>query len=787
MGITAISRDWGFTPSIVRITTTDVLATVEATGYLTTQEQNLEIINRGAFQWETGDSALVFASDGSGLFEVSPDFTSLLPDAAGGGSVTLINTGTGLTGGPITTTGTISFADIPPNTFLANVTSGNAPPTPQSSTVTVQSLGFGEAASILVLTDADFAGAGGTYVLNNPPPIIISMAATSPGRVLQLPPSNEETSLQKSQQIELLTGSGSQSIGINDGAGTLINLVESNSAWRAVSNDRSTLAGSWTFLGEVQTINAGNGDVSGNISLTSNDGSVIIDNTIPDQIDFSVASSPSLTLQNAYNNGDGTITIDNTTNSKPFAVGNDENTIFSPYGVYVSATRNLEASPVQPWFHFFEAFDSSNAMVQYGALAAAIKSNTAGSVSGFMQMGAAVGSASGEVLPFFIADGQDEQCVNTYPTLISLGPAVVDASSMLDILSTTRGSRPFPGMTEAQFTGISSKALGLHAFTTDFNLTKYWDGTAEQTYLTVDNVLAGTNVTISQNGDGTITVNSSGSGPGGNADYAGWSFANGGTSTTFGAANTYVPIVIVVGLNDIVSSEFVNEVVSISGNTTPCFRYIGSSTQYFQFNFNLFARGAVVGQKIYRFQASIQRADTSIVQTGFVGGDIVLQDLIFPYAVPLSGVVQLNTGDRLYVSVENRTDTSSVVVQTGNAEIVNVDATQQTAMTWNTVSTTSVSMAPNNGYVLNNAALISATLPVTCNFGSLVQVNGYGAGGFSILQNSGQSIIYEGASTTTGVGGHLDSTNAQACVSLRCIVQDTVFQVENTTGAITLV
>lgn len=47
----------------------------------------------------------------------------------GTGSVTLINTGTGLTGGPITDTGTISFASIAANSLWANITGGVAVPT----------------------------------------------------------------------------------------------------------------------------------------------------------------------------------------------------------------------------------------------------------------------------------------------------------------------------------------------------------------------------------------------------------------------------------------------------------------------------------------------------------------------------------------------------------------------------------------------------------------------------------------------------------------------------------
>jgi tryptophan synthase alpha subunit len=66
-------------------------------------------------------------------------------------------------------------------------------------------------------------------------------------------------------------------------------------------------------------------------------------------------------------------------------------------------------------------------------------------------------------------------------------------------------------------------------------------------------------------------------------------------------------------------------------------------------------------------------------------------------------------------------------------------------------------------------------------------VDGKGSGGWKIAQNSGQTIYYQSANTTTGATGHLDSTNARACVTLRCITANTEWVVENTTGAITLV
>ncbi len=57
---------------------------------------------------------------------------------SGGGSVTEIDTGLGLTGGPIFSTGTISFATIPANTFWGNITGGIALPTTVSTSYFVK-------------------------------------------------------------------------------------------------------------------------------------------------------------------------------------------------------------------------------------------------------------------------------------------------------------------------------------------------------------------------------------------------------------------------------------------------------------------------------------------------------------------------------------------------------------------------------------------------------------------------------------------------------------------------
>jgi hypothetical protein len=77
MSITAIARDWGVNPSIVRITSTDTLTTIGTAGYLTAQADNITALNAGAFEWVATDFVLVSASNGWGFFSISSDFTSL--------------------------------------------------------------------------------------------------------------------------------------------------------------------------------------------------------------------------------------------------------------------------------------------------------------------------------------------------------------------------------------------------------------------------------------------------------------------------------------------------------------------------------------------------------------------------------------------------------------------------------------------------------------------------------------------------------------------------------------
>src|SRR3990167_3073553 len=105
---------------------------------------------------------------------------------------------------------------------------------------------------------------------------------------------------------------------------------------------------------------------------------------------------------------------------------------------------------------------------------------------------------------------------------------------------------------------------------------------------------------------------------------------------------------------------------------------------------------------------------------------------------------------------------------------------------WSEVSGTSQAMAINNGYITNNAALVTCTLPDTAALGSIVRVAGSGAGGWRIAQNAGEPIRFVSSSTTVGAGGRLDSTNRYDAVELVCITANTTWTVISSVGNITV-
>lgn len=106
---------------------------------------------------------------------------------------------------------------------------------------------------------------------------------------------------------------------------------------------------------------------------------------------------------------------------------------------------------------------------------------------------------------------------------------------------------------------------------------------------------------------------------------------------------------------------------------------------------------------------------------------------------------------------------------------------------WTEVTGTSQSAAVNNGYICNNASRVTVTLPTTAAVGDVVRIVGKGAGGWRLAQNSSELVYFDDVTTTTGVGGYLESSKQHNCITVICTVANTEWTVIDAVGDITYV
>ncbi len=101
------------------------------------------------------------------------------------------------------------------------------------------------------------------------------------------------------------------------------------------------------------------------------------------------------------------------------------------------------------------------------------------------------------------------------------------------------------------------------------------------------------------------------------------------------------------------------------------------------------------------------------------------------------------------------------------------------SFTWYEITATSQQMTANNGYIANNAGLVTLTLPTTSAVGSVINITGKGAGGWLISQGAGQQIKVSPETTTLGIGGSLASNAQYDGIELVCITADTIWSAKN--------
>lgn len=120
----------------------------------------------------------------------------------------------------------------------------------------------------------------------------------------------------------------------------------------------------------------------------------------------------------------------------------------------------------------------------------------------------------------------------------------------------------------------------------------------------------------------------------------------------------------------------------------------------------------------------------------------------------------------------------------GSAGDVTVAVAQATILSTATTTTPLV----NQSLIVSThpTTRVSFTLPSSVTLGSRFRVAGFGAAGWQITQQAGQSIYFGNQITTVGASGGLASTVFTDGVEIVCVVANTTFLVISSVGNITI-
>lgn len=175
-------------------------------------------------------------------------------------------------------------------------------------------------------------------------------------------------------------------------------------------------------------------------------------------------------------------------------------------------------------------------------------------------------------------------------------------------------------------------------------------------------------------------------------------------------------------------------------------------------------------------------------------GAAVTFDLDTPVAVTSGGTGQSSYTDGQLLIGNTTGNTLAKGTLTAGAGISIVNASGSITISnsaggfsWTEVTGTSQAMAIENGYVANNAGLVTLTLPATAAVGEAMQIIGKGAGKFKVAQNAGQTVHITSSSTTTGAGGSLTAIEQYASLEIICITANTDFVISDSMGNFTIV
>jgi hypothetical protein len=401
---------------------------------------------------------------------------------------------------------------------------------------------------------------------------------------------------------------------------------------------------------------------------------------------------------------------------------------------------------------------------------------------------------------------------------LNVGTSSPKSSSLLQMLSTSQGFLP-PNWTSSQestnIAALGSSDSGLFWYNSTNNVPTYWDGLDKQVILAIDNIIQGSNMTITNNGNGTVTFSSTGSGSTTTQVQGSFTVYQNNTYTT-PSTSSFMAIAI-----DASKFTPINQVgtsvttATINGVVTPTIQNTSAGgTRYFKVTFDLSINTSFTAGQTYTFGIAIQRNGGPLVQTNFqvtVAIPAISSAGSFR-PVSISGLVDLNTNDYTYLTVISNTASEPVVAYNFNAELIdttvaslpstnslvqgssnlylsqNGGTTYQymsgsatvgnlpkfnstggqlidsgvpaaSLFTWQVVTGTIQQMAINTGYIVKSTSPVTFTLPATASSIGSMEIVGTGSATWQINLNTGQFIEYNGLTTTTSTGSVSSGTS----------------------------
>lgn len=201
-------------------------------------------------------------------------------------------------------------------------------------------------------------------------------------------------------------------------------------------------------------------------------------------------------------------------------------------------------------------------------------------------------------------------------------------------------------------------------------------------------------------------------------------------------------------------------------------------------NFNVPIRGATFSSTAG--QITVQRSGSG------VGGESAVVRIVGTDALvnPYNSDIRANAS-----AVADTTHTlpavTGTLLNTASSYVVSVNGstgavTVSTGLSWTAVTADQI-MAVDNGYLANKSSgTLTLTLPTTSAVGKTLRVSGM-QNTWRIAQNASQKIHFGKTTTTTGVGGYIENSNAKDAVELVCAVANLEWNVISSIGNITIV